>query len=98
VRWETAAEMNTWGFYLYRSSDGTRANAIRVTPSVMLGKGHNLGGGTYAWTDTDVVPGQRYTYWLQEIELNGTTNEYGPTASRSTASIEHQVFLPLVTD
>src|SRR6266545_467947 len=98
VRWATAAEMNTWGFYLYRSADATRTSAIRVTPSVILGKGHNQGGGTYVWTDTDVTPAQKYSYWLQEVELNGATNEYGPTASSSTTSIQHQLFLPLVTD
>jgi len=98
VRWATAAEMNTWGFYLYRSADATRTSAIRVTPSVILGKGHNQGGGTYVWTDTDVTPGQKYSYWLQEVELNGATNEYGPTTSGGSTASQHQLFLPLVTD
>src|SRR6266540_2104464 len=98
VRWATAAEMNTWGFYLYRSADATRTSAIRVTPSVILGKGHNQGGGTYVWTDTDVTPAQKYSYWLQEVELNGATNEYGPTTSGGSTASQHQLFLPLVTD
>jgi hypothetical protein len=95
VRWVTTAEHNTWGFHLYRSDDGVRAHAVRVTPDLVLGQGRGQ-GASYSWTDTTVETGVRYTYWLQEIETDGTTNEYGPanaTAGPSTGG--YSVFLPL---
>jgi uncharacterized repeat protein (TIGR01451 family) len=95
VRWVTTAELNTWGFYLYRSSDGSRAGAIRVTPTIILGQGRGQGGATYSWLDTSAEPGTYYTYWLQEIEINGTINEYGPATAGSTSAAQQSVFLPI---
>jgi hypothetical protein len=95
VRWVTTAEHNTWGFHLYRSNDGVRAHAVRVTPDLVLGQGRGR-GASYSWTDTTVEAGVRYTYWLQEVETDGTTNEYGPanaTASPSTSG--YRLFLPI---
>nr|MDQ2996789.1 hypothetical protein [Chloroflexota bacterium] len=96
VRWTTSGEMNTWGFYVYRSADGTRAHARRVTPALVLGRGRGQ-GASYAWIDTTSVPGSHDSYWLQEVELNGTTNEYGPATLLNGPAIRNsQIFLPLV--
>lgn len=45
-------------------------------------------GFTYTWNDTDVVSGQTYYYWLEDVDLNGTTTLHGPvsvTVSAPTA-------------
>lgn len=98
LRWVTTAELHTWGFQIYRSSDGTRANSTRRTPAIILGQGHGQSNALYTWTDTTVEPGQTYTYWLEEIEVNGTTNEYGPaTTLLHPTSAGRQVFLALIT-
>jgi uncharacterized repeat protein (TIGR01451 family) len=94
VRWVTTAELNTWGFYLYRSADGSRVSATRITPEVILGQGRGQGGAAYSWVDKDAQVGRIYTYWLQEVELNGTVNEYGP-ATAVVASSQHAVFVPV---
>jgi uncharacterized repeat protein (TIGR01451 family) len=96
VRWVTTAELNTWGFYLYRSADGSRASAIRVTPEIILGQGRGQGGASYSWLDTDAQTGTTYTYWLQEIELNGVVNEYGPATAHIGLFSEYSLFLPVV--
>jgi hypothetical protein len=96
LRWETAAEQNTWGFYLYRSADRTRAHAIRITPQLIAATGGPSGGASYSWLDATAAPNTDYAYWLQEVELGGTVHEYGPaTAARPGASAS-QIFLPLV--
>jgi uncharacterized repeat protein (TIGR01451 family) len=95
VRWVTTAELNTWGFYLYRSDDGSRSSAVRITPTIILGQGRGYGGAAYAWTDTDVQAGTTYTYWLQEVELNGTINEYGPTTAAIASASRHAIFMPV---
>jgi uncharacterized repeat protein (TIGR01451 family) len=82
VRWVTGSEVDSWGFHLLRSSDGTRASAQRVTSDLILAQGGSNLGASYRWIDRSVEPGNTYTYWLQETELDGTINEYG------TATIE----------
>ncbi|MFP4441231.1 MAG: choice-of-anchor Q domain-containing protein [Chloroflexaceae bacterium] len=94
--WETTMELDTWGFHLWRSSDGTRANAIRLTDRLILAEGHRTGGATYRWTDTSAVAGTGYSYWLEEVELSGISNSYGPAAWQTTPQQAGRIFLPLV--
>lgn len=98
VRWETATEYNTQGFYLYRSTDGTRANAVRVTPEIIFSEGSGVTGAVYSWLDRDVEPGATYTYWLQEVETSGATNEYGPTSTSIplVSATPYRVFAPVI--
>lgn len=97
LRWETSAELDTWGFHLLRSADGTRADATRITPELIPAQGRGQGGAVYTWRDTQVQADTTYTYWLEEIELNESTNEYGPaTAAYETGAAGRKIFLPLV--
>ncbi|NOK83600.1 MAG: hypothetical protein GFH27_549305n176 [Chloroflexi bacterium AL-W] len=97
VRWETSAEIDTWGFHLYRSEDGTWENAQRVTDAMILAEGRGQGGAAYRWTDQDVNTTATYTYWLVETELDGSTNRYGPAQTVvDPSTAEHQIFLPFV--
>jgi uncharacterized repeat protein (TIGR01451 family) len=95
VNWVTTAEINTWGFHLYRSADGSRSGAVRVTAAIIPGQGRGQGGAAYSWLDVDAQPGVTYSYWLQEVELNGTTTEYGPATAGSAPAAQHSIFLPI---
>lgn len=97
VRWVTSAELSTWGFYLYRSADGDRAHAERVTPALIPGAGRGGGGASYSWFDNTVRSDTIYTYWLQEVEISGTLNEYGPASAPVGPALTHTFFLPLMT-
>lgn len=93
VQWVTGSEQNTWGFHLFRSADGLREHAARVTPQLILSAGRSQ-GAAYRWEDTAVLPGEQYTYWLQEIEFDGTTTEYAMSVARPTTGA-FQVFVPV---
>jgi hypothetical protein len=96
LRWVTAMELNTWGFQIYRSADGTRASAVRITDRVILARGSAQSGATYTWTDTSAEPGVTYSYWLEEVEIDGGTNEYGPAQPAiEPAAGEHRLYLAL---
>jgi hypothetical protein len=96
VRWATAAEFNTWGFQIYRSTDGVRAHAVNVTPALIPVQGRG-GGASYVWLDQDVDPRASYTYWLEEHEIGGAVNEYGPAKAASRpAGAGYTLFLPVV--
>lgn len=97
VRWATALEVETWGFQLYRSSTGNRADAVLVTPELILASGGSQ-GASYQWVDTTAEAGVIYTYWLAETELDGDINEHGPARTQPVASnTTYMVYLPEVT-
>jgi uncharacterized repeat protein (TIGR01451 family) len=97
VNWVTTSEINTWGFHLYRNVDGRRTGAVRVTAMIIPGQGRGQGGAVYRWLDQDAQPGVTYSYWLQEVELNGTTYEYGPATAGSAPASQHSIFLPVTS-
>jgi hypothetical protein len=97
VKWVTSAEIDTWGFHLLRSADGTRASAERVTSEMILAEGRGQGGATYTWLDTSADPDTTYTYWLEETEIDGTTLEYGPSSwAPANPTNTHTVYAPLI--
>jgi hypothetical protein len=98
VAWETAVEVDTVGFDLWRgeSADGVyvRVNELLI-PSVSPG---GVSGGHYAYLDTGVTAGETYYYKLQELEADGGRNWYGPVLTDdSTPNVgQFRVLLPLV--
>jgi hypothetical protein len=97
VRWTTGAEFNTWGYQIYRSTDGVRAHAVKMTPALILSQGRGGGGASYQWIDLNVEPYTSYSYWLEEQELAGSVNEYGPAkAASSPAAGKYTLFVPVV--
>ncbi len=101
VRWVTGAEVDTWGFHLWRSTDGQRENAQRITPELILAKGTGQ-GGSYSFLDPQVEPGQTYSYWLEELEVSGRHLEYGPVTGRlaqgEDPAAHQRLFLPIVSN
>jgi uncharacterized repeat protein (TIGR01451 family) len=78
VRWETALELDSGGFHLYRSANGQRAGATRVTGALIPARGSATSGARYEFFDSTASPYQSYSYWLEEIEIDGGRNDYGP--------------------
>lgn len=104
IAWTTSAEVNTWGFHIYRSSTSSRADAERVTAQIIVATGRGTAGTAYRWTDSTAQAGVRYSYWLQEVEVGGATNDYGPATLGVTAAPAAntaqtvRVFLPLLSN
>ncbi|MBP1468737.1 DUF11 domain-containing protein [Candidatus Chloroploca sp. M-50] len=99
VAWETGMELDTRGFNLWRSSDGTRAGAVLITPQMIASRGSSTGGAAYQFVDTTATTDNAYAYWLVEIANNGLTSDYGPVrVARDPSNLtrEHSVFLPLI--
>jgi hypothetical protein len=97
LRWSTGSELDTAGFHLLRSASGNRADAARVTPTLIPARGGSSEWASYSWLDAKAAQGQRYSYWLEEHELNGSTNEYGPAVvAPATSAGPQTVWLPLL--
>jgi hypothetical protein len=81
VTWETAMEIDTVGFNLWRSMspDGEYEPVnTALIPAESLG---GAAGGFYEMVDADVAPGATYHYKLEEVEVGGATNWYGPAST-----------------
>ncbi|MFN8487893.1 MAG: hypothetical protein U0350_09895 [Caldilineaceae bacterium] len=91
LTWETGAEIDTLGFHLWRSVDGQRANATQVG-ELFVHKGSPTSGAQYVVTDVAVTPNQQYTYWLEEVRSNGTTED----VASLTLTVANPVYLPVV--
>jgi len=98
VSWVTGSERDTWGFYVLRSSDGSRANATHVHSAPVLGQGRGGLGASYQIVDESAQAGVVYTYWLEEIELDGSRHIYGPFKLEGAQPAgNYTVLLPFVS-
>ncbi|MBN1920142.1 MAG: hypothetical protein JW892_02765 [Anaerolineae bacterium] len=80
LTWETATELNTLGFNLYRAealgAPRVRINGVLI-PSQAPG---GVFGATYTFVDAAVTPDATYFYWLEEVDTQGVTTLYGPVS------------------
>jgi hypothetical protein len=77
VQWETASEINTAGFNLYRS-ERAEGPYTKVNVQIIPASTDPVLGGKYVYEDTNVVPGRTYYYQLEDVEFSGTTARHGP--------------------
>lgn len=70
IRWSTESEVNTAGFNLYRA-ESEQGPWQKLNPRLIPGSPDPLRGGSYVFTDTQVIAGVTYWYELEEVELSG---------------------------
>jgi len=75
VTWETASEVGTGGFYLYRS-ESAEGPFLLLDETPVLATGDPLAGAAYHYEDLAVKWGKRYLYQLEEVEASGGRNRY----------------------
>jgi hypothetical protein len=77
LNWTTDSETDNFGFILLRNS--AQIASYRSHPQ-LKGKGTTADKTDYAFTDTDVVPGNEYEYRLESVDYNGTVHQYEKAA------------------
>ncbi len=87
VEWSTASELNTAGFNVLR---GENANGpfVRLNTQIIPASPDPLVGGSYVFTDTNVIPDQTYYYQLEEVEIGGGTSPQGTVVATAPRSVE----------
>jgi hypothetical protein len=95
VEWSTASELNTVGFNLFRSQ--TEADpGVLVNAELIPASEDAQTGGEYRYTDTNVVPGQVYYYYLEDVSAGGETKIHGPVIVKAQANGKLEWFLIIV--
>ena len=86
VEWSTASELNTAGFNLARGDNQT-GPFTRLNAEVIPASPDPLVGGSYVYTDTQVVAGHTYYYQLEEVETTGSTSLQGVVAVTASGGL-----------
>ncbi|HYM76013.1 MAG TPA: C25 family cysteine peptidase [Candidatus Dormibacteraeota bacterium] len=101
LTWKTGGEAHNLGFNVYRDLGGNRArmNSSLIAGSALLMSGAlpRHAGRSYAWIDP-AAPVAGASYWLEDIDVNGTRTLHGPvpvmsgSASANTTVAEARMF------
>ena len=90
VMWKTGGEAHNLGFNVYREQEGNR---VRMNSSVIAGSALLMSGAlpkhagrSYAWIDPS-AGGLSASYWLEDIDVNGTRTMNGPVSVQAGASL-----------
>jgi Peptidase family C25 len=82
LQWQSGYEARNLGYNIYREQDGKR---VAITPSLVAGSALVAGrqtrlgaGSSYTWYDNVSAEAGPATYWLEDIDLNGTRTLHGP--------------------
>ena len=81
LTWETASEVGTAGFNVYRrvATDDPARSFTQVNEELIPAAGDELTGASYSYHDEDVKPWRRYQYRIEEVEWDGDETLYPET-------------------
>ena len=89
LTWKTGGESHNLGFNVYRDINGSKA---RMNPSVIAGSALMMTGAlpkhsgkSYTWLDP-ATPVSGASYWLEDVDINGTRTMHGPVTISSSAN------------
>ncbi len=82
LNWRTASEVDHQGFIVERKVNGSSWMQITsyVTNTDLLARGDVSSGADYEFTDTDVRSGDKLSYRLLDVDVNGVTTINKPVS------------------
>ncbi len=98
LEWETASELDTLGFNLYRAESVTETRTRLNSSMIPVQSPGEVLGAVYAYADQMAASGATYVYWVEALSLQGAATLYGPVAAAIVAAPEstYQVYLPMI--
>ncbi len=95
--WETAAEIDNFGFNLYRApvNDFAQATKIHFEPSAVPGGSGS--GASYSHID-NMPSNDIYYYWLEDVDTSGNKVLHNPVSTVGFNGHITRQFLPLIID
>jgi len=77
IAWETASEIDSEGFHLWRSASAEEPYE-QITADMIAAQGGPLWGASYTYEDLDVEMGRTYWYKIEDIDIYGQSKFHGP--------------------
>lgn len=72
LNWETATEVNNYGFEIERASTSSAAGKSWETLGFVEGHGNSNSPKFYSYTDNTIEASGKYNYRLKQIDIDGT--------------------------
>jgi trimeric autotransporter adhesin len=76
LNWTTQTESGLAGYYIYRNTSNNLQEAEQI--SMLIAPTNTSSEANYQFTDAEVASGNTYYYWLQNLEMNGSSGFHGP--------------------
>ncbi|GEM_PF-1006607 len=78
IKWVTQSETNLRGYYIYRGTTNDLATAEQI-PS-LIAPANSSDGAVYEFIDREIQTGTTYYYWLQSLDMDGSSDFHGPVS------------------
>jgi hypothetical protein len=93
LTWQTGTEIDNAGFNLYRATtaDGPYT---KLNDALIPAEGDPVSGGSYAYTDNNVIKGVTYYYKLEDVDFHGVSTFHGPVSATPTTI--RRIYLPII--
>jgi hypothetical protein len=88
LQWITESESNSWGFNVYRSLDKDK-NYSQINARLIKAAGNSTQRRIYRFQDNRVEEDITYWYQLQQIDIDGATQFFGPISMSTSSAISH---------
>jgi hypothetical protein len=99
LTWITQSETSLSGYYVFRNDVESLATAVSLNSAGIISAMNTSNETSYVFIDQEVQSGSTYYYWLQCMELDGTSRFFGPiTATLSNTNPDTPPAIPTVTD
>jgi len=78
LNWTVQSETNHMGYNILRSENVNGSGSVKINDA-MIESGSSVGTEiTYSYRDEEVEANTNYYYWLESVDLGGTTQLFGP--------------------
>ncbi|MCB9258582.1 MAG: T9SS type A sorting domain-containing protein [Ignavibacteriales bacterium] len=91
LEWETATEVNNYGFEIERSVVTESAEASWEKVAFVEGHGNSNSPKLYSFTDKNLVGGSKFAYRLKQIDIDGTF-EYSDVIEVEVLPTKYELF------
>ena len=78
IKWTTQSETALAGYYLYRGTTNDLSAAEQIT--LLIVPANSSHGASYEFIDREIQSGTTYYYWLQSMEMDGSSDFHGPVS------------------
>lgn len=79
IQWTTQSETDMLGYNILRSTETDMNAAVKVN-DLMISATNQSTQHHYAWEDNEVEANTTYNYWLEALDLNGSSDYFGPVS------------------
>ncbi|MFO7660947.1 MAG: FlgD immunoglobulin-like domain containing protein [Candidatus Cloacimonadaceae bacterium] len=97
LTWITQSESNLTGYYIFRNEIQELVSASRINE--LMSATNTSQPVTYTYTDSEILENTTYWYWLQSVEMDGTSAFHGPVSlTVPQDGGDTPPVIPLITD